>query len=163
MTPDILAGIKCRNDLFKKYRKNKNNKDGLFEQYCSVRNKVQRDIKLAKKFYFHQKIDQNRNEPKKLWAQFKSLGYSSKVTSNAETILEISGEKCFDKKWCLNVSIPFSLVLPPPWLTTSHSPRDDSPLAQQVFNNFTAIKVSGRTHFSFPQLAKGLSYHSSWG
>ena len=96
MTPDILAGIRLRNQMLKKYKKKKD--QALFEQYCSVRNRVQRDIKLTKKFYLKGEIEQNRKEPKKLWNQLKSLGCSSKVVSNAETILELDGEKCFDKE-----------------------------------------------------------------
>ena len=48
MTPDILAGIKQRDKLFKRCKGSERRED-LFRQYCSIRNSVQRDIRLAKK------------------------------------------------------------------------------------------------------------------
>ena len=77
MNADILAGIRCRNELFGKFKKNKDRAD-IYKQYCTVRNRVQRDIKEAKKFFFQNKVEQNRGDPKKLWSQLKSLGYDSK-------------------------------------------------------------------------------------
>jgi hypothetical protein len=39
---------------------------------------LQRDIKKVKSEYFSCKIEENKNNPKKLWEQLKSLGYNTK-------------------------------------------------------------------------------------
>jgi hypothetical protein len=62
---DILAGIRKRDDLFRRFRNDRSRTD-LYQDYCKTRNKVQRDVELVKQYYFRDKIDQNRNNSKKL-------------------------------------------------------------------------------------------------
>ena len=170
MTPDILAGIKQRDKLFKKCKGSERRED-LFRQYCSVRNRVQRDIKLAKKFYFSRQIEQNKGEPRKLWDQLKSLGYSSKSASSSETILEINGEKCFDKRTvadCFNsffTRIASKLVDQLPRPKRRFTP--DSASFQQFYRNKGVRPDSFRLSpvgrkFIFSQLA-GLKVNKSTG
>ena len=45
----------------------------LYGEYCSQRNKVQRDIKFAKSDYFRRRIDESGNDSGKLWKQLGSL------------------------------------------------------------------------------------------
>ena len=66
MTTDIFACIKRRNQLFDTFRKNKARTD-VYQEYCKLRNKVQRDIKLAKQFHFQNKVEQNKDDSKKPW------------------------------------------------------------------------------------------------
>ena len=51
MTSDILACIKKRNKLFTLFKKDKSRTD-VYHEYCKLRNRIQRDIKLAKQFHF---------------------------------------------------------------------------------------------------------------
>ena len=51
MTGEIFSSIKERNRLFSRFKKDKTN-TALYKDYCRVRNKVQRDIKLAKEIFF---------------------------------------------------------------------------------------------------------------
>jgi uncharacterized protein YydD (DUF2326 family) len=44
-----------------------------------IRNKVQREVKSARSNYFSDKIEENKNDPKKLWKQLKDLGFKSKT------------------------------------------------------------------------------------
>ena len=67
------------------------------------------------------KLDENRNNPKKLWQQLKNLDYNSKGKQSSNDVLDINGETCFDSKKvanCFNnflTSIASTLVekLPP--------------------------------------------------
>ena len=64
--------------------------------FCRTRNQIQRDIKKAKASYLSDKIEENKNNPKGLWKQFKSLGYSSKGKDQSQIVLTVNGEKCFN-------------------------------------------------------------------
>ena len=70
----IMSGIRRRDSLFRKWRKDRSN-DSIHKEYCSVRNRVQRDIKKAKEFYFRDQIVRNQGNSSKLWSHLKSLGY----------------------------------------------------------------------------------------
>ena len=83
---DILAGNRKRDSLFRRYRKDKTRVD-LYREYCQLRNRIQRDVKLAKSLYFRNKIEEDRNNSSKLWSHLKSLGYDGKASSNAQTVL----------------------------------------------------------------------------
>ena len=41
-------------------------------------------------------IEENKNNPKGLWKQFRSLGYSSKGKDQSHIVLTVNGEKCFN-------------------------------------------------------------------
>ena len=46
-------------------------------------------------------MEENKNNPKKLWEQIKSLGYSNKPKSLPNIVLNIDNENCYeDKKDC---------------------------------------------------------------
>ena len=57
--------------------KNKHNKE-LRKEFNLIRNKVQREIRLAKTNYFRDKIEENKGNSKGLWRQLKTIGFSSK-------------------------------------------------------------------------------------
>ncbi|XP_072017060.1 uncharacterized protein [Amphiura filiformis] len=95
MDDTILDSIRTRDQLLYDFKEDRSNAD-LYKQYCKVRNKIQRDIKRAKAEYFSSKIDEHKNNPKKLWQQLKALGYSTKTKEQCKVVLEIDGETCFD-------------------------------------------------------------------
>ena len=99
MTAEILNLIKERDhflSLHKKYKKHEH-----YKQYCYLRNKVQREVKSAKSSYFTNKIEENRNEPKKLWEQLKNLGYKDKA-QDTKIVLNIYNQLCHDLKTIVN-------------------------------------------------------------
>ena len=62
-----------------------------------MRNAVQRDIKTAKQSYFGNMVERNRGDPKKLWGQLRSLGYSKKaVGGSSNIVLEQDNVKIHD-------------------------------------------------------------------
>jgi hypothetical protein len=97
MTSEILDNIRSRDILFRKFQKNPVKHD-LYDQFCKLRNKIQRDIKKAKSLYFQKQIEENRNNSKKLWQNLKNLGYSSKGKDSSKVVIDIQGTKCFDAK-----------------------------------------------------------------
>ena len=76
MCGEIIAGIKRRNNLFSRFKKDRSN-ESLYREYCSQRNEVQRDIKLAKSDYFRRRLDESGNDSGKLWKQLGSFGKKS--------------------------------------------------------------------------------------
>ena len=59
MNPHILAGIRKRDSLFSRFRKDRGNEE-LYREYCKVRNSVQRDVKAAKEGFFRQGVRENK-------------------------------------------------------------------------------------------------------
>ena len=77
MTSDILEMIYERDQILTLANKNKSIIE-LRKHFNVVRNKVSDKIREAKANYFSDKVEEHKNNPKLLWKQFKSLGYSSK-------------------------------------------------------------------------------------
>ena len=95
MTTEILNLITERDELLYKYKKNNKSED--YKKFCFIRNKVQREVRLAKSNYFSDKIEENKNDPKKLWKQLKDLGYKGKP-QEANIVMNIDNELCHDSK-----------------------------------------------------------------
>ena len=94
---EILELIVKRDKALNISNKNKSNKS-LRQEFNELRNQVQREIKKAKSNFFKDKIEENKNNPKKLWNQFKSLGYSNKSKVNSKVVLNIDNTICFQPK-----------------------------------------------------------------
>ena len=86
MCREILVAIRKRDDLFRRFKKDKGNKT-LYAAYCKQRNSVQRDIKLAKSEFFKGKLRESRGDSAKLWRHLSSLGYGESK-SKTSIVLE---------------------------------------------------------------------------
>ena len=95
MNSHILSGIKLRDTLLSRFRKDRGNRS-LYSEYCKVRNSLQRDIKMAKESFFSKKINESKGNSTKLWRHLKSLGYKSSTGSSC-IVLEQEGRKIFDR------------------------------------------------------------------
>jgi len=100
MCNEILDAIKERDNLLYRFRKHQ--EPSVYKEYCKSRNKIQRDIKKAKSDYFSDKIEEHKSNPKKLWQQLKTLGYSSKDQSQSRIVLDIDGELCYNSNTVAN-------------------------------------------------------------
>ena len=99
LTAEILEFIKIRDTFLYKFRKEKTS--DFCQQSCFYRNKVKKEVKTAKSDFLSSKMEENKNNPKKLWEQIKSLGYSNKSKSSPTIVLNIDNANCFeDKKDC---------------------------------------------------------------
>ena len=93
MSTEILNLIKERDESLSTFEKCKRPED--YKHFCKLRNKVQREIKLARYNYISGKIEENRNEPRKLWKQLKDLEY---IKIKLKIVLNIDNESCHDSK-----------------------------------------------------------------
>ena len=91
---EIITLIKERDTYLYKFRKY--NDTDFYKQFCCLRNKVQLAVKNAKADYISNKLEENKNSPKKLLKHLKKLGYSNKTKSSAKTVLTIENELVFD-------------------------------------------------------------------
>ena len=64
MTSEILDDIRKRDELLTIYKKTKS--DHHYKQFCTERNKVQRNIRTAKEELIEGKIEETKNSPRKL-------------------------------------------------------------------------------------------------
>merc|ERR1712240_505693 len=79
------------------FNANRNKSDSeLRKRYNRLRNKVIKQTRKTKSKHFCEKIEENKENPKLLWRQLNSIGYSNKSKEKSKIILEIDGEKCFD-------------------------------------------------------------------
>ena len=101
MTSEILDNIRKRDQYLTSYKKT--GSKHLYLDYCKLRNLVQRNVKKAKEEYVANKIEENKNAPKKLWEQLKTLGYSSKQKNNACVVLKVDGQNCHNLNDIANI------------------------------------------------------------
>ena len=97
-TSEIRELILQRDKVLKEFNKTKD--PSLYSQFKILRNKVQYEISKAKTHYYKDKVEDNKNDPKKLWRILNDLGTGKGKgnTSNSSRIgLNIEGEICFDK------------------------------------------------------------------
>lgn len=93
---DIHHLVHERDKALFRFRKSKDSK--VYDEYKMLRNKVQSEVKKAKRNYVKLEIKENKNCPKKLWKTIKELGISSKSKSACKIGLknENSDEIIFD-------------------------------------------------------------------
>ena len=101
MNNEILENIRHRDHLLYTFKKDRS-KTYLYKEFCQLRNKIQRDVRMAKADYFSSKIEEHRYDSKKLWQQLKTLGYSNKTKGETKVVLDIDGETCFDSNKVAN-------------------------------------------------------------
>ena len=79
------------------FNANRNKSDSeLRKRYNRLRNKVIKQTRKTKSKHFCEKIEENKENPKLLWRQLNSIGYSNKSKEKSKIVLEIDGEKRFD-------------------------------------------------------------------
>ena len=104
---ELLELIRIRDKHLYQFKKHNKRED--YKKYCNFRNQVQRYTKKIKSEYFNHKIEENRNNSRKLWQQLKGLGYKNKKEDNSNIVLTIEGETCHYQK---SVADYFNQFLP---------------------------------------------------
>ena len=98
---EILDLIKQRDLYLYQFKKSKAR--AVYKLYCHFRNKVQRDIKIAKSvFFFSNKIEENKNSSRKLWQRLKALRYKNKKSDSSNFVLTVHDQNCHDPKTIAN-------------------------------------------------------------
>ena len=101
MNSEILNLINERDKAVTIANKNKGNK-ALRNHFNFLRNKVQREVRKAKSNYFKDRLEENKNNPKKLWKQCKTLGYSNENKERSKIVINIDDNVCLIPKKLLN-------------------------------------------------------------
>ena len=135
MTHEILDKIHLRDKLIRRYQRNKSNQ-GLYKQYCKLRNEIQRDVKKAKSNYLESQLESNAKDPKKLWTNLKSLGYSKKTSSKANIVLRIANSICFNALDICNHINSFFINIASNLVKALPSPRNIYSTDSELFKNF---------------------------
>ena len=125
-----LALIKTR-DMFFLYKFRKEKFSDFYKQFCFYRNKVQKEVKTAKSDFLSNKIEKNKNNPKKLWGQIKSLGYSNKPKSSPNIVLNIDNENSYEDKKIANQC----------WFRSCHPVLNCSPLLLKNLRIFIKLEI----------------------
>ena len=108
MSSEILELIHSRDKFLYSFKKS-----GIQEEYkrfCEIRNKVQREIKKAISDYFSNQIDEDKENPRKLWKHLNDIGLKGKQKDDSSICLNIDGDICHDSK---SVANHFNNFLPP--------------------------------------------------
>ena len=134
MCRGILVGIRKRDDLFRKFKKDKNN-GTLYKAYCKQRNLVQRDIRLAKSEFFRGKMKECGGDSAKLWRQLGYIGYSE-PKSKASIVLEHEGAKIFEASKVANVFNRYFTYIASNLVNLLPTPSGIYSTASATFRNF---------------------------
>ena len=94
---EILELIEERDRALDQSRKERSNPDHR-KYYNKLRNRVTKLIRKTKANFFQDKVEEHKDNPKLLWKQLNTLGYSNKSKEKSRTVLEINGEKCHEPK-----------------------------------------------------------------
>ena len=95
MTGEILENINQRDRFFNKFKCSKDNAD--HNKFLYYRNQVKYQKEKAKSEYYVNAVNDNRNQPQKLWQILKSLGSSSKCKTKSRSLgLKIEDNLNFD-------------------------------------------------------------------
>ena len=145
MNSEILSGIKRRNDLFSRFKKNKD--ENIYAEYCRVRNKVQRDIKSAKELFFKNGIERNRGNSGKIWGHLKSLGFSKRTANSSSIVLEQNGEKKSDSLSVARIFNHFYTTVASDLVSKLPNPLGVFHTTAAVFKSFYSQKIGLRPNF----------------
>lgn len=91
---EILECIVARDKARLDFRRSGEKEEHVM--FNKLRNKVQRMCQKARLEYFDDQIQENRNNPKELWKQFKKLGYEQNPKSSSNVVLNIEGSNCHE-------------------------------------------------------------------
>ena len=107
---EILEVIRERDRALIQSNQNKTDRQ-LRKKYTDLRNKVITQVRETKANYFTNEVELNKDNPKKLWKQFKTLGYSNKNKAKNRIVLEIDNKKCFNPKEVVNTICKYFLTI----------------------------------------------------
>ena len=136
LTPEIM-------DLMKERNKCKIN--GNMEAYRHLRNKVSKQIEMAKKDTYQSKIEDGKSDPKSIWKIFKELGANSKA-NNCESNISIKlGDHLIKNETVLTELFNDYFV------NVASNLKEQVTLSDnELLNNYVRSKVPTTTGFNIP-------------
>ena len=101
MTNEILHLIHERDTALHQFHLT--DEEQWYKRFIYFRNKVQFEVKNAKANFYANKIEENKDQPKKIWQVLKKLGASAKTKNGPANIcLKINDEMTFDNEKVAN-------------------------------------------------------------
>ena len=91
ITPVIVRLIKLRNKVFTRKKRQPNN-ENIIRLYNLTRNRVNRELKKAKKVYYTSYFEEHKNDIKKTWNGIKSIINTNNSISPKISQLNINGK-----------------------------------------------------------------------
>ena len=92
---EALELIRQRDRALFKSNQNKSNYR-LKTKFKELRNKATKVNRKKKAKHFQNKVEENKDNPKKIWDELKTLGYSNKSKEKESIVLEVDNKKIFD-------------------------------------------------------------------
>ena len=86
---EILELIQERDKALNQANNERSNPD-LRKYYNKLRNRVKKLIRKTKANFFQDKVEEHKDNPKLLWKQLNTLGYSNKSKEKSRMVLEIN-------------------------------------------------------------------------
>ena len=160
MTSDILELIYERDKILTLANKNKSIKE-LRKHYNELRNKVNDKVREAKAEFFANKVEEHKNNPKSLWKQFKSLGYSNKNKEKSRIVLEIENEKCFDPKKVAQHMCNFFINIATILKNKLPAMPQLFDISTHIFKDFYKNKVNRQTNFKLSFVSEEFVYNET--
>ena len=153
MNAHILSGIKLRDSLFSRFKRDRTNLS-LYSDYCRIRNSVQRDIRFAKQSFFRAQVEEHKSNSDKLWNQLKTLGYKSK--SNASSIvLDKDGTKVFDPFSVASIFNQFYSTVASDLVSKLPMPSGLFDTSSYAFRSFYRRLSGSSTSFTLSPVSRG--------
>ena len=157
MTSDILELIYERDRILTLANKNRSVKE-LRKQYNELRNKVIDKVREAKANYFSEKVEEHKNNPKSLWKQFKSLGYSNKNKEKSRIVIEIDNVKCFDPKKVAQHMCNFFINIATILKNKLPAMPNLFDISTHIFKDFYTHKVTRQTNLTLSRVTEEYVY-----
>ena len=136
------------------FNANRNKSDTeLRKKYNRLRNKIIKQTRKAKSKHFCEKIEENKDNPKLLWRQLNTIGYSNKSKEKSKIVLEIEGEKCFDSTKLANTMGDYFLTVAEKLKSKiPNLPKVFDTLSQRFKNYYSEKGVVPKSHKNFRYL-----------
>ena len=148
MNSTILAAIRKRDSLFRRFKRDRENVS-LYREYCKVRNAVQRDIKRAKEDFFKQKVERSKGNSAKLWGHLKSLGGGKKASASpSQIVLDDHGSKVFDSSKVAHIFNSFYVSVASNLVAKLPSPSGLFSTQGTIFKQFYSRKLGMKPRFT---------------
>ena len=161
MDHDILELIKERDRLLNIFRKSKNVED--HKNFSKVRNLLQRKIKKAKTEHISTKLEENKEDPKKLWQQLKSLGYRNQKKEEKKVVLNIDDNICHDEYQIANHFNTFFTSVASKLVDALPTAKGTYSVMSMCFRNFYLQRNVSRNQLVLQEVSEQFIYEELCG
>ena len=118
---------------------------------------VQREIKRAKSEYFKEKIEENKNNPKKLWQSIKEIGLKSK-SGEAKLCLNIDDVICHDPKTISDSFVSFFTNVASSLVAKLPACRNIYSVSSECFKSFYSSRNMNKSQFVLKPVSEDFIY-----